>query len=68
MALFGLTPREAALAARLVCGETLRDAARARFISIHTARTQLAQLFAKTGTGQQSQLVALLLGAIPPGS
>jgi DNA-binding CsgD family transcriptional regulator len=36
-----------------------------RGISIPTARTQLAQLFRKTNTTQQSQLVAMLLGILP---
>jgi len=60
--IFGLTRKEAALAAALVAGRTLKDAAEERFISIATARTQLAQIFRKTNTDQQSQLVALLRG------
>jgi DNA-binding CsgD family transcriptional regulator len=64
--LFGLTRREAELAAALTRGLSVRDAADLHRISIHTARTHLAQLFAKTGTGQQSQLVALLARLINP--
>jgi DNA-binding CsgD family transcriptional regulator len=32
-----------------------------------TARTHLAQVFRKTHTSQQSQLVSLLLGILPVG-
>lgn len=60
--IFGLTPKEAALAAALATGRTLKEAADERFISIATARTQLAQIFRKTNTDQQSQMVALLRG------
>lgn len=66
-ALFGLTPKEAALAAALASGETLKQAAEERFIAMPTARTHLAQIFRKTHTSQQSQLVSLLLGILPPG-
>ena len=43
----------------------LREAADGRFISMPTARTQLAQIFQKTNTSQQSQLVSLLLRLLP---
>lgn len=66
-ALFGLTAREAALAAALASGSTLQQAAEERFISMPTARTHLAQVFRKTHTSQQSQLVSLLLGILPVG-
>jgi DNA-binding CsgD family transcriptional regulator len=64
-ALFAMTPREAELARALAAGQTLKQAALDRGISIPTARTQLAQLFRKTNTTQQSQLVAMLLGILP---
>ncbi len=63
--LFSLTPREAELARALAAGQTLKQAAEERGISMPTARTQLAQLFRKTNTTQQSQLVAMLLGILP---
>ena len=62
---FALTPREAQLAAALASGHSLGEAAAQRGITISTARSQLAQVFRKTGTVQQSQLVALLLSIIP---
>ncbi|MDF2114666.1 LuxR C-terminal-related transcriptional regulator [Roseiarcaceae bacterium H3SJ34-1] len=62
---FDLTPKEAALAARLASGMTLKEAAADAHISIHTARSYLDSVFLKTGTHQQSQLVALLKSAQP---
>ncbi len=59
---FDLTPAEAALSLALCEGETLRSHADRRGISVHTARKQLKSVFEKTGTGRQSQLVALLAG------
>ncbi len=64
-AMFGLSPREAELAAALAGGRSLKQAAAYRQISMATARTQLAAIFKKTNTTQQSQLVALLLGILP---
>lgn len=61
--LFDLTAAEATLAALLAAGQTLAEAALDRGVSIPTARSQLAQIFRKTGTRQQSELVALLKGA-----
>jgi DNA-binding NarL/FixJ family response regulator len=62
-ALFGLTPREAAIAACLTSGRTLKQAALDSQIQFTTARSCLEKIFAKTGTHQQSQLVALLKSA-----
>lgn len=60
MGLYDLTRSEARIAAELTRGSTLQDAARAQSIRISTARAYLARIFSKTGTNQQSQLVALL--------
>lgn len=59
--LHGLTPAEARLAARLAMGEALADAADALGVARETARNQLKQVFAKTDTHRQAELVALLL-------
>jgi len=59
--LFGLTPAEARLAARLAIGEELRVAAEKLGITYGTARSRLAQLFQKTDTRRQGELVRLLL-------
>jgi len=63
--LFDLSAAETKLAAALASGQTLKAAAAARLITIPTARSQLAQIFHKTGTHQQSELVALLKSAHP---
>jgi DNA-binding CsgD family transcriptional regulator len=57
---FGLTPSEAALALSLAQGRSLAEHARQRRISVHTARTHLARIYAKTGTRRQAELVARL--------
>lgn len=61
--LLDLTPAEARLAAALASGKTLRQAAMDMNIAFGSARTYLARIFGKTGTNQQSQLVALLNSA-----
>ena len=60
-ALFGLTPAETALANDLLQGDDPAGIARRTGRSIHTVRTHLARLMAKTGTARQSELVRLLL-------
>lgn len=61
--LFDLTPAEAKLAVSLASGQPLKAAADASDIKFKTARSYLEQIFRKTGTNQQSQLVALLKSA-----
>lgn len=63
MGLFDLTPAEVKLAVALANGSTLQQAALASSIRLTTARTYLDRIFRKTGTHQQSQLVALLKSA-----
>lgn len=60
--LFGLTMAEARLACRLAQGQSLAEAAEAAGVSIHTARAQLKQVFGKTGTHRQADLLRLLSG------
>jgi DNA-binding CsgD family transcriptional regulator len=60
--LFDLTAAEARLASALTAGKTLQQAADLQGIRIATARAYLSEIFHKTGTHQQSQLVALLKG------
>ena len=64
--LFDLTPKEARLTALLASGLTLKAAAEAEKVQITTARSYLEQILRKTGTRQQSQLVALLKGTATP--
>jgi DNA-binding CsgD family transcriptional regulator len=63
--LFDLTPAEAALARRLMQGETLRSIAGSRGVSFDTLRTQLKSVFSKTGAHRQASLVKLLSGISP---
>lgn len=63
--LFGLTPKEASIAAALAAGEPLKTIAIDEGVKSSTARTHLLQIFRKTGTNQQSQLVALLKDVQP---
>ena len=57
---FDLTPSEAILAADLLCGLSVVEAAAKRGRSVATVRTHLASVLAKTGTARQSDLVRLL--------
>lgn len=59
--IFGLTPREGEVAAKLAEGLSLKEIAEIKGIGIVTIRTHLASLFRKTGTSRQSQLVATLV-------
>jgi DNA-binding CsgD family transcriptional regulator len=57
---YGLTPAEGRLAAKLTALRSLEQAADDLIISVHTARSQLKSIFAKTGTKSQSELLILL--------
>ncbi|WP_028966581.1 helix-turn-helix transcriptional regulator [Sphingomonas phyllosphaerae] len=57
---FGLTAREADLAVALFSGRTLEEAAVLLGITINTIRVHLRQIFAKTQTARQSELLRLL--------
>ena len=62
---FGLAPAEARLAFHLVAGETLRSAAVKLSITYETARSQLKSIFNKTRTRRQTELVIVILTALP---
>lgn len=62
--LMGLTQAEARLAGALANGTTLVDYAASRGIAEGTARIQLKQVFAKTDTCRQADLVRQLCGSI----
>ncbi len=55
--LYGLTPAEARLARALLEGDRLQDYSERIGISLHTTKTQLKQIFLKTGHTRQSDLV-----------
>jgi len=67
-AIFGLTGREAALAAHLVAGLPLAQAAWRAGMSHNTARVHLRGIFAKTGTRSQVELAHLLARLGPEAS
>lgn len=60
-ALFGLTQAEARLAAEMSTGDSLAQVAERLGITRETARSRLKQVFAKTDTHRQAELVHLLL-------
>ena len=66
---FGLTPAEAELAVALASGASLADHAAARGRSLNTVKTHLRNVFDKTGSRRQSDLVRKLtaLAALTPG-
>jgi DNA-binding CsgD family transcriptional regulator len=64
--LFGLTPREVTILLPMLEGKTIEEIAETLGISLATARTHLARLFAKTGTGRQADLVQKVMSALPP--
>jgi DNA-binding CsgD family transcriptional regulator len=61
--LFDFTPSEVKIATALASGGTVQQAAAEAGIQLSSARTYLDRIFRKTGTHQQSQLVALLKSA-----
>lgn len=61
--LFGLSRSEAALTHALAGGARLEDAAAQAGLTLSTARTYLKQVFAKTDTSRQAELVKLILTA-----
>lgn len=58
--LFELTQKEAELGAVLVSGRSLQSYASQHQVSYETARTHLRNIFQKTATSRQGELVALL--------
>jgi DNA-binding CsgD family transcriptional regulator/PAS domain-containing protein len=60
---FGLTRAQAALAIEILAGDGIQAAADRLSIGRATARTHLAQIFEKTGTQRQSELVRVLLSS-----
>lgn len=58
--LYGLSPAEARLAAKLSALRSVEQAADELCITVHTARSQLKSIFTKTGSQSQSELLMLL--------
>jgi DNA-binding CsgD family transcriptional regulator len=59
--LFGLTPAQAALAREIVEGDGIEAAAGRLGIARSTGRTHLLEIFQKTGTSRQAELVRVIL-------
>jgi DNA-binding CsgD family transcriptional regulator len=59
-----LTLRQSELAAHLLTGQTLTDAARAMDISRHTANEHLARILQRVGTPNRKALLAILRRAV----
>ena len=60
-AYYGLTPAQAALAREMVKGDGVAAAAGRLKISYATARVHLLQIFQKTATCRQAELVRLMM-------
>jgi DNA-binding CsgD family transcriptional regulator len=64
--LFGLTAAQRQVLCLLTRGMTPREIARRLGVSLTTVRSHLGDLFGKTGTSRQAQLVALTLSVASP--
>lgn len=60
----GATARIARLSWRGAQGRSLEEASSIRQVTVNTARSQLKQVFAKTGTRRQSQLLQVVLSSV----
>jgi DNA-binding NarL/FixJ family response regulator len=63
--LYGLTPAEASVAARIAVGWSLERIAAERGSALETVRRQSKQILAKTGARHRSELVVRLLTLFP---
>jgi DNA-binding CsgD family transcriptional regulator len=61
-----LSDREHEIARLVVAGKTNREIASALFVSEHTIRNQLVNVFAKLGISRRTELARLALGSPPP--
>jgi DNA-binding CsgD family transcriptional regulator len=62
--LYSLTKAEAELVGLLAAGNSLDEVATVRGITMNTARSQLKQVFVKTDTRRQGELVQLVLSGV----
>ena len=61
---FDLSVAEARLVSALAAGQTPKDIASAGGVSIKTVRNQLTSIYGRTGTSGQSELLAMVVGAL----
>jgi DNA-binding NarL/FixJ family response regulator len=59
--IFGLTESESRVAAAIAQGATLEEAAASMNLTVSTVRTYLKQVFSKTDTSRQAELVKMIL-------
>jgi DNA-binding CsgD family transcriptional regulator len=64
-ALYNLSPAELRVASALLAGKSPEEYAQEAGVSMNTVRSQLKNLFQKTGARRQSELVSML-GRVPP--
>ena len=62
--MYQLTPVETKLVCRLVAGNSLAEAAKTMHVKEQTARSCLKQVFAKTETNRQAELVRVMLSNV----
>ncbi|MDD5229643.1 MAG: helix-turn-helix transcriptional regulator [Methylococcales bacterium] len=63
--LYDLSPTELRIVSALLSGKSPEEYAQAAGVTMNTVRTQLKNLFSKTGTRKQSELIAIL-SKVPP--
>lgn len=63
---YGITPAECRLLVLLAQGMTIAEASEMLGVALSTTKTHLTQLFHKTGTQRQAQLVRLVASAFAP--
>ena len=62
--LHGLSPVETTLACHIAAGEPIAAAAQKMHIKVQTARSYLKQIFLKTATKRQAELVAMIFSSL----
>ena len=65
-AVHGLSPREAALAQALSCGDALVDAGQELGLTVETTRNYSKRIYGKTGAAGQADLVQMVLRGLAP--
>jgi DNA-binding CsgD family transcriptional regulator len=65
-AVHGLSPREAALAQALSCGEPLVEAGKDLGLTVETTRNYSKRIYGKTGASGQADLVRMVLTGLAP--
>jgi len=64
--IYGLTPSERLVAHGIIGGQTVAETAQATSLSVATVRSYMKQIFAKTNTHRQCELITLYYSSILP--